>query len=88
MPSSVSLERSSAPSRRADLGFRLLYHRDAVNHCPGCSRTHWYIGRFSAECAFCGTALPLKEVTTGEARPVRGLGGNRVRPAAQWAPIF
>ena len=28
---------------------------------PGCGRTHWIIGRISAECAFCATALPLAE---------------------------
>jgi hypothetical protein len=32
-----------------------------VNHCPGCGRSHWIIGRLSAECAFCSTALPLTE---------------------------
>ena len=26
-------------------------------------RTHWLIGRMSAECAFCGTALPLREAS-------------------------
>jgi hypothetical protein len=46
------------PSNR---GFHVVYRPDAVNHCPGCGRTHWYIGRFSAECGFCSTALPLME---------------------------
>jgi len=27
--------------------------------CPGCGRSHWYVGRGLAECAFCTTALPL-----------------------------
>jgi hypothetical protein len=40
-------------------GFLPLYHGDTVNHCPGCGRTHWHIGRATAECAFCDTALPL-----------------------------
>ena len=30
---------------------------------PGCGRTHWIIGRMSAECAFCATALPLAEAS-------------------------
>ena len=30
------------------------------SRCPGCGRGHWYIGRIMAECAFCGTALPLE----------------------------
>lgn len=41
-------------------GFCVSYHvgRD-VPHCPGCDRRHWHVGRVTAECAFCGTALPL-----------------------------
>ena len=27
--------------------------------CPDCDATSWHVGRRSAECAFCGTALPL-----------------------------
>jgi len=42
-------------------GYHAVYHEGEVNHCPGCSRTHWLIGRLSAECAFCSTALPLSE---------------------------
>lgn len=40
-------------------GYHAAYREDAVNHCPGCGRTHWIIGRVSAECAFCSTALLL-----------------------------
>jgi len=42
-------------------GYHAVYREDAVNHCPGCGRTHWLIGRMLAECGFCGTALPLSE---------------------------
>lgn len=42
-------------------GYSLVYREDVVNHCPGCGRSHWYVGRFSAECGFCATALPLAE---------------------------
>jgi hypothetical protein len=45
-------------------GYHAVYHDGEVNHCPGCGRTHWLIGRLSAECAFCSTALPLKEAAT------------------------
>lgn len=41
-------------------GYRITYRMDEVNHCPGCGRTHWLIGRATAECAFCGTAVPLE----------------------------
>lgn len=40
-------------------GYHAVYREHEVNHCPGCGRTHWHIGRMSAECAFCATALPL-----------------------------
>lgn len=40
-------------------GFRPLYHSGGANHCPACGRQHWHIGRSTAECAFCATALPL-----------------------------
>lgn len=46
----------TAPEKR---GYGLLYRPGEVNRCPGCSRTHWYVGRVSAECGFCGTALAL-----------------------------
>lgn len=39
-----------------------LYHKGESNHCPGCGGTHWLVGRSSAECARCDTALPLAEV--------------------------
>lgn len=45
-------------------GYHVAYREEEVNHCPGCGRTHWFIGRLSAECAFCATALPLAEAST------------------------
>ncbi len=53
---------SHDPARR---GYGIVYRRDETNHCPGCGRTHWYVGRVSAECGFCSTALPLAEVEYG-----------------------
>jgi hypothetical protein len=44
-------------------GHHAVYRPNETNICPGCGRTHWIIGRISAECAFCSTALPL----TGQA---------------------
>jgi hypothetical protein len=40
-------------------GYHAVYRENERNFCPGCSRTHWLIGRMMAECGFCGTALPL-----------------------------
>ena len=45
----------------AGRGYHVVYREHEVNHCPGCGRTHWLIGRMLAECGFCGTALPLSE---------------------------
>ena len=44
------------PARR---GYHAVYRPQEVNHCPGCGRSHWYVGRASAECGFCGTAVPF-----------------------------
>lgn len=56
-------------------GYHVAYRADQVNHCPGCGRSHWHIGRVSAECGFCGTALPLTDRMTVGA----GLFRPRVR---------
>lgn len=45
--------------RQASSGYRIAYRQHETNHCPGCGNSHWMIGRLTAECAFCGTALPL-----------------------------
>ena len=46
--------------RAQERGYHIVYREHETNHCPGCGRTHWYIGRMLAECAFCQTALPLE----------------------------
>jgi hypothetical protein len=67
----TSLESRRTPFNPSARGYHAVYHDGEVNHCPGCGRTHWIIGRMSAECAFCTTALPLKEaVNQGAATPV------------------
>ena len=59
-------------------GYHAVYHDGEVNHCPGCGRTHWLVGRLSAECAFCSTALPLKEAANrGPAPAVVFWSGHR-----------
>lgn len=41
-------------------GYAPIYHvGEDRQHCPGCNGTQWFIGRMSAECVHCGTALPL-----------------------------
>ncbi|QAY79254.1 hypothetical protein [Sphingosinicella sp. BN140058] len=46
------------PSMR---GYQLVYRPGEVNQCPGCGRSHWLVGRVSAECGFCATALALAD---------------------------
>jgi hypothetical protein len=50
-------------------GYQPLYHLDIVNRCPGCGKSHWHVGRFSAECAHCETALPLAMVAGQPMQP-------------------
>jgi hypothetical protein len=75
--SDVLVYERATPSFAATLaqrGHHIVYRINADNHCPGCGRSHWYIGRISAECGFCGTAVPLAEarhdeVPSSTARP-------------------
>jgi hypothetical protein len=41
--------------------FVLTYRPGQTNRCPGCSGMHWHVGRQTAECAFCSTALPIAD---------------------------
>ena len=62
--SAVRVFERASPSFAAGLaqrGHHIVYRSNEANHCPGCGRSHWYIGRVSAECGFCGTAVPLAE---------------------------
>jgi uncharacterized protein (DUF983 family) len=49
------------PQNLARRGYHVAYREGEANRCPGCGRSHWYVGRLSAECGFCGTALPLTD---------------------------
>src|SRR5438045_8695577 len=82
MPEVLVYERAT-PSFAATLanrGHHIVYRANADNHCPGCGRSHWYIGRISAECGFCGTAVPLAEARLDDS--ATGPGSVRERPAA------
>jgi hypothetical protein len=58
-------ERASASfaAGLAKRGHHIVCRANEANHCPGCGRSQWYIGRVSAECGFCGTAVPLAETS-------------------------
>lgn len=53
------------PHDPAFRGYHAIYRENEVNRCPGCGRSHWLVGRISAECAFCATAMPLVETVRG-----------------------
>lgn len=66
---------STDPAMR---GNHVIYHHGEFNSCPGCGRSNWYVGRLTAECAFCATALQLREASITE-QPVifrRGRPGS------------
>jgi hypothetical protein len=52
-----------SPINLGRTGFRPMFRLDDVNPCPGCGKSNWYVGRTTAECAFCGSALPLAEAS-------------------------
>jgi len=57
----------AAPETREHImarGFRLAYNEadSTPMSCPGCGHTNWLVGRVTAECAFCETALPLEHI--------------------------
>jgi len=76
--SMIQAEHESFAHNPALRGYCPVYRENQINHCPGCGRTHWYVGRVSAECGFCSTALPLAEATA------RGIGG----PSRGHNPVF
>lgn len=62
---SRKVKRKTGEKARAQFlkqGYRLMYYPGQVNHCPGCGKTSWWVGRTTAECAYppCGTALDIK----------------------------
>lgn len=68
--------------RQAHTGYRIAYRQHEANHCPGCGQSHWMIGRLTAECAFCGTALPLIAGGSFGNGIIRSRGVTNVTPIA------
>lgn len=66
----LTLPRNHAFARQvANRGFQPLYHAGEPNRCPGCGGQHWHVGRMSAECATCATAIPLADVAAQPMEP-------------------
>ncbi len=47
-------------------GYQVAYHPGESNRCPGCGHSNWLVGRVTAQCGFCGTALALALNTPGQ----------------------
>ena len=85
MSNVMMYERASASfaAGLAKRGHHIVYRANESNHCPGCGRSHWHIGRVTAECGFCGTAVPLAETSVVEASPVPSRPRNVTTTADQ-----
>lgn len=82
--SEVLVYERATPSFAANLaqrGHHIVYRANSHNHCPGCGRSQWFIGRISAECGFCGTAVPLAEAKLAD-HGTNGSSKARSRAAA------
>ena len=44
-------------------GYHVAYRGGGQDWCPGCAGRQWHVGRIYAECARCGTAIPLNLAT-------------------------
>ncbi len=53
------------PRLRIAQEYQVHYHPGEPNHCPGCGRDQWLVGRVTAECAFCATALAIAHPAVG-----------------------
>ena len=60
----------------AKRGHHVVYRAQETNRCPGCGRSNWHVGRLTAECAFCGAAVPLAEATW-DGRGSRGSAASK-----------
>ena len=66
------------PSAR---GHHVVYRLNESNRCPGCGHSQWLVGRVTAECGLCGTAVALAEAqwTGAFTEPTAETGAERRR---------
>lgn len=55
-------------------GYSMQYH-GGETHCPGCDLQNWNVGRMTAECNGCGTALPIP-FSSESSTIIRTMGGS------------
>lgn len=56
---------------RPQAGYVLMYRPGHRNFCPACGQSHWYLGRHTAECAWCAAALSIAPPEREESAAVR-----------------
>jgi hypothetical protein len=70
MPDVLVYERATSfADSLARRGHHIVYRANTSNQCPGCGRSQWYVGRISAECGYCATAVPLAEARLDRPSP-------------------
>src|SRR4051812_50084462 len=87
-----SRDRRDVGAELVGRGHHVVYRAQETNRCPGCGRAQWHVGRATAECAFCETAIPLAEAKwIGGDAPAAAAGAPRQAETgkgpdrAQWA---
>jgi hypothetical protein len=83
MPDVLVYERATSfADSLARRGHHIVYRANTSNQCPGCGRSQWYVGRISAECGYCATAVPLAEARLDRPSPaVYSSGPGKEVPA-------
>ena len=74
------MRQTSLQNARVARGYVLTYRPGQSNPCPGCGGVQWHVGRQTAECAYCATALPLADAGDRRVTGVR-IGWRSLVPA-------
>lgn len=77
-----------SPSRRFNLdlsarGYQVLFRTDETNRCPGCGHSQWLVGRITAECCLCGTAISLAEAELSGVNSHKAVALHLVEPTSE-----
>lgn len=68
-------------------GHHVVYRANESNRCPGCGRAQWYVGRMTAECGFCGTAVALAEAEWSGGGRAEAPANGDLRTALRTMPV-
>ncbi len=55
----IGTARPTLAARLATRAYHPVYRPGEVNRCPGCGQSQWWVGRSTAECAFCAAVVPI-----------------------------